>query len=91
MQELLFIMVCRYFAYGGTIDKILPFEQEIEDLLADNTPFDAVLYKRLHGLLSPSAFQLSHIMRSMIPIKFQHTMKTIASATSAELDFYCQS
>lgn len=53
MKELLYIMVCRRFAYGGTINKILPFQQEIEDLLAENTPFDAVLYQRLHGLLTP--------------------------------------
>ena len=53
MRDLLFIMVCRQFAYGGTINKILPFKQEIEDLLADHTPFDAVLFKRLHGLLIP--------------------------------------
>jgi len=38
MRDLLFIIVCRHFAYGGTINKILPFKQEIEDLLADNTP-----------------------------------------------------
>ena len=53
MRVLLFIMVCRHFAYGGTINKILPFKQEIEDLLADNTSFDAALFKRLHGLLTP--------------------------------------
>jgi hypothetical protein len=51
MRDLLFIMVCRHFTYGGTINKILPFKQEIEDSLADHTPFDAVLFKRLHGLL----------------------------------------
>ena len=53
MRDLLFIMVCRHFAYGGTINKILPFQQEIENLLADHTPFDAILFKRLHGLLTP--------------------------------------
>jgi hypothetical protein len=53
MRDLLFIMVCRHFAYGGTINKIVPFKQEIDDLLADNTPFDAVLFKRLYGLLIP--------------------------------------
>ena len=36
---------------GGTINKILSFQQEIDDLLADNNPFDAVLYT--HGLLTP--------------------------------------
>ena len=53
MRDLLFIMVCRHFAYGRSINKILPFQQDIEELLADNTPFDAVLFKRLHGLLTP--------------------------------------
>jgi hypothetical protein len=55
-KKLLFIMVCRHFAYGGTINKIVPFKQEIEDLLADNIPYDSVLYTRLHGLLT--AFHL---------------------------------
>jgi hypothetical protein len=85
MRDLLFIMVCRHFAYGRTINKILPFQQDIEELLADNTPFDAVLFKRLHGLLTP--FRLPAIPCNAFsdPIEFQHTMTTIASATSADV------
>ncbi len=52
-QRLVFTARMRHFAYGGTINKIVPFNQEIDDLLADNTPFDAVLFKRLYGLLIP--------------------------------------
>jgi hypothetical protein len=43
MRELMIIMVCRHFAYGGTINKMVPFKQEI----------DGVLYIRFHGLLTP--------------------------------------
>jgi len=64
-------------------DILLPFQQEIKDLLAENTPFVCRKNAFMDCLLS-FASQLSHITRSMIPNKFQPTLKTIAPATSAD-------
>ena len=67
MRDLLFIIVCRHFAYGGTINKILPFKQEIEDLLADNTPLMLSFLNAFMDCLLPFISQLYHIIHSLIP------------------------
>lgn len=53
MNERLFIMVCRHFAYAGTIDKLLSFQEEFEMILIDVTHYSRVLFDKLHGLLIP--------------------------------------
>jgi len=53
MNERLFIMVCRHFAYAGTIDKILPFREEFELIMAETPYYNRTLYQALHGLLIP--------------------------------------
>jgi len=50
MNERLFIMVCRHFAYAGTINQILPFKDEFELLMAEIPYYSRQLYQRLHGL-----------------------------------------
>jgi len=53
MNEQLFIMVCRHFAYAGTIDKILPFRDEFESIMLETSYYNRPLYQVLHGLLIP--------------------------------------
>ena len=53
MTERLFIMVCRHFAYAGTINKILPFREEFETILLETSYYNRQLYQALHGLLIP--------------------------------------
>ena len=53
MNERLFIMVCRHFAYAGTIDKILPFQEEFELLMAETPYYSRTIYQKIHGLLNP--------------------------------------
>ena len=53
MTERLFIMVCRHFAYAGTINKILPFREEFETILSETSYYNRPLYQALHGLLIP--------------------------------------
>jgi hypothetical protein len=52
-NERLFIMVCRHFAYAGTIDKILPFREEFESIMLETCYYNRPLYQALHGLLIP--------------------------------------
>jgi hypothetical protein len=53
MNERFFIMVSRHFANAGTIDKILPFHEEFELMMADIPYYSRTLYNRLHCLLIP--------------------------------------
>ena len=53
MNERLFIMVCRHFAYAGAIDKILPFQDEFEQMMDDIPYYSRQLYNNLYGLLIP--------------------------------------
>ena len=53
MNERLFIMVCRHFAYAGTIDKILPSQEEFESLMAETPYYSRTIYQKIHGLLNP--------------------------------------
>ena len=53
MNERLFIMVCRHFAYAGMIDKILPFREEFESIMLETSYYNRPLYQALHGLLIP--------------------------------------
>jgi len=46
MNKRLFIMVCRNFAYVGTIDKILPFQDEFEQMM-DDIPYYSRMLRRL--------------------------------------------
>ena len=64
MDRQLFIMVCRHFAYGGTMNHVIPLKKEFEDLLADRhvDNQDLELYDRLQGLLTP--FRLSSLPHS---------------------------
>jgi hypothetical protein len=39
-------MVCRNFAYAGTIDKILPFQDELEQMM-DDIPYYSRMLRRL--------------------------------------------
>ena len=53
MNQRLFIMVCRHFAYTDTIDKILPFQEEFEQMMDDIPYYSRQLYNKFHGLLIP--------------------------------------
>ena len=79
MRDLLFIMVCRHIAYGGTINKILPLNKKSKIYLRTLLSYSNAFM----DCLPLSASPLSHIMRSMILIRFQRIMRTIVSATSA--------
>ncbi len=45
MNEQLFIMVCRHFAYAGTIDKILPFRDEFESIMLETSYYNGPFTK----------------------------------------------
>ena len=53
MNERLFMMVRRHFAYAGTIDKILTIQEEFELMMTETPYYSRTLYQRLHGLLIP--------------------------------------